>query len=53
VTSSSLFIFEEYVNVPSKSNEQKKKYIFCWRPEGHGQKEQDPDTDPLVRGSKE
>jgi hypothetical protein len=25
--------------------------IFCWRLEGHRQKEQDPDPDPIVKGT--
>jgi hypothetical protein len=46
VTSFGLFIFENYVNVHSKSNKQKnfiKKLVFCWPLEG-------PNPDPLVRG---
>jgi hypothetical protein len=37
---------ENYVNVPSKSNKQKKclnKNNFCWHLEGQRRKKQDPD----------
>jgi hypothetical protein len=41
------------INVPSESSKHKNN--FCWHPEGHCGKEQDPEpdlnTDPLVRGT--
>ncbi len=46
-----LTFYLNYVNVPSKSNKQKKcfkKIVFCWHLEGQWRKKQDPD--PLVRG---
>ncbi len=45
VTSLWLFIFEDDENVPSKRNKH------CWRFEGHWRKEQDPEPDPLVKGT--
>ncbi len=43
---------KNYINVPSRSKKPKKytKLFFCWRLEGHWQKEQDPEPDPLLRG---
>jgi hypothetical protein len=29
----------------------RKKLVFCWRLEGQGRKYQDPDLNPLVRGT--
>jgi hypothetical protein len=50
VTPFGLFVFENEVNVPSKSNKQKFffKLVFCWRLEGQWRKQHDPY--PLVRG---
>ncbi len=39
---------KNYVNVPSKSNKQKKIFLLS---EGRWRKYQDPDPDPLVRGT--
>ncbi len=44
--------YKNDVNVPSKSNKQKKMFriVFCWLLEGQWRKEQDPDLDSFIRG---
>ncbi len=53
VTSLWLIIFEEWCKCTPKEviSKTKKKIIFCWRPEGHWRKEQDPQRELLVRGT--
>ncbi len=56
VTSLWILIFEEWLNVPSKSTGNKQKKLdFLGCLEGHWQKEQDPEPDPnpLVKRAKD